>query len=118
MNGWRRPSAAHGRVARRRSPSASARRIAKLQAERLALVGTMAAQVAHEVRNPLGSITLNLDLIRREIEKLAATSRYSPQEGNVLVSDIREEVRRIQTVIEDYLRFARLPKLQRQPWRS
>ena len=88
---------------------------AKLQAERLAMVGTMAAQVAHEVRNPLGSITLNLDLIRREIEKLAATSRYSPQEGNVLVSDIREEVRRIQTVIEDYLRFARLPKLQRQP---
>ena len=55
--------------------------MAKLQAERLATVGTMAAQVAHEVRNPLGSITLNLDLIRKEIDKLAGWSAQSAQEG-------------------------------------
>ena len=89
--------------------------IAKLQAERLAVVGTMAAQVAHEVRNPLGSITLNLDLIQKEIERLADTSRYPPREGHVLVNEMRAEVRRIQHVIEDYLQFARLPKPQRQP---
>lgn len=88
--------------------------VAKLQAERLAVVGTMAAQVAHEVRNPLGSITLNLDLIQKEIEKLADTSRHPPHEGHVLVSEMRAEVRRIQHVIEDYLQFARLPKPQRQ----
>jgi signal transduction histidine kinase len=88
---------------------------AKLQAERLAMVGTIAAQVAHEVRNPLGSITLNLDLIIKEIEKLAGTSRHPAQEGLTLVNEMREEVRRIQRVIEDYLRFARLPKLQCKP---
>jgi signal transduction histidine kinase len=87
---------------------------AKLQAERLATAGTMAAQVAHEVRNPLGSITLNLDLIQKEIDKLAGPSPCSPEEGRVLVRDIRAEIHRIQRVIEDYLQFARLPKMQRQ----
>jgi signal transduction histidine kinase len=90
---------------------------AKLQAERLAAVGTMAAQVAHEVRNPLGSITLNLDLIRKEIDQMAGTSAHSPTEGHVLVTEMRAEVHRIQHVIEDYLQFARLPKAQRRPFR-
>jgi signal transduction histidine kinase len=88
---------------------------AKVQAERLAVVGTMAAQVAHEVRNPLGSITLNLDLISKEIALLAGGNGHLPEEGSLLVKDMRAEVRRIQRVIEDYLQFARLPKVQRQP---
>jgi len=88
---------------------------AKIQAERLAMVGTMAAQVAHEIRNPLGSITFNLDLIRREIELLSGASGHSPDEARTLVNEMRAEVRRIQRVIEDYLQFARLPKLQKQP---
>ncbi|HUA67185.1 MAG TPA: ATP-binding protein, partial [Candidatus Saccharimonadales bacterium] len=89
--------------------------IAKIQAERLAVVGTMAAQVAHEIRNPLGSITFNLDLIRREIDKLAQAGDGSPTEGRTLANEMREEVHRIQRVIEEYLQFARLPKLQKQP---
>jgi len=89
--------------------------IAKLQAERLAMVGTMAAEVAHEVRNPLGSITLNLDLIQKEVDQLAEGRGHLPDESRVLVDEIREEVRRIQRVIEDYLQFARLPKPRRQP---
>jgi signal transduction histidine kinase len=89
--------------------------LAKLQAERLAIVGTMAAEVAHEVRNPLASITLNLDLIQKEINTLAAGGEHSTSEGNLLVGEMREEVLRIQRVIEDYLQFARLPKPRTQP---
>jgi signal transduction histidine kinase len=87
---------------------------ARLQADRLAMVGTIAAQVAHEVRNPLGSITLNLDLIAKEIAKLRTADSDSANEANTLVHEMREEVHRIQRVIEDYLRFARLPKLRSQ----
>ncbi len=85
-----------------------------LQSERLAVIGQMSAQVAHEIRNPLGSITLNLDLVRKEIDTLGASSRHSPREGRELVDILRGEARRIQRVIEDYLRFARLRKPQRQ----
>jgi len=81
----------------------------------LAMVGTMAAQVAHEIRNPLGSITFNLDLIGREINKLAQAGGASADEGRTLANEMREEVHRIQRVIEEYLQFARLPKLQKQP---
>jgi signal transduction histidine kinase len=88
---------------------------AKLQAERLAVVGTMAAEVAHEVRNPLASITLNLDLVQKEIDKLAEGKESSTREGCMLVGEMREEILRIQRVIEDYLQFARLPKPQRRP---
>ena len=87
---------------------------AKMQAERLAMVGTIAAQVAHEVRNPLGSITLNLDLICKEINLLANGKGHLPDEGRTLIGEMRAEVHRIQRVIEDYLQFARLPKLNRQ----
>jgi signal transduction histidine kinase len=82
----------------------------KIQSERMATVGMMAAQVAHEVRNPLGAIALNLDLIQKEISALAKTSSHPPEEGGVLVSEMRGEVQRIQYVLEDYLQFARLPK--------
>lgn len=89
--------------------------IAKVQSERLAAVGTMAAEVAHEVRNPLGSIILNLDLLYKEINKFAEKCGHSPAEGHLLVDEMRAEVRRIQNVIEGYLRLARLPKPQRRP---
>jgi signal transduction histidine kinase len=88
--------------------------MARLQSERLATVGTMAAQVAHEVRNPLGSMTLNLDLVQKEINKLAGASAHPAEEGLALVEDMRAEINRIQRVIKDYLQFARLPKLQRR----
>lgn len=89
--------------------------LAKLQAERLAVVGTMAAEVAHEVRNPLSSITLNLDLVLKEIKKLAGDNERLSHEGRELVGEMHEEIFRIQRVIEDYLQFARLPKPQRRP---
>jgi signal transduction histidine kinase len=89
--------------------------VAKIQAERLAMVGTMAAQVAHEIRNPLGSITLNLDLIQKEISKLAKSNGTSAEESRSLVSEMREEIQRIQRVLEEYLQFARLPKPKLMP---
>ena len=39
-----------------------------IQNERLAIIGKMSAQVAHEIRNPLSALTLNVDLLEDEIQ--------------------------------------------------
>src|SRR5262245_18321686 len=86
---------------------------AKLQAERLGVVGSMAAQVAHEIRNPLGSISLNLDLIGEELHAFANSSGSSTAECDVLLREMRSQVFRIRQVLQEYLRFARMPKSER-----
>jgi signal transduction histidine kinase len=85
----------------------------KLQGERLAVVGSMAAQVAHEVRNPLGSISLNLDLVERELNVFANSNGSSATECRVLLHEMRSQVSRIRQVMQEYLRFARMPKSER-----
>ncbi len=86
---------------------------AKLQGERLAVVGSMAAQVAHEIRNPLGSISLNLDLVERELNVFANSNGSSATECRVLLHEMRSQVSRIRQVMQEYLRFARMPKSER-----
>jgi signal transduction histidine kinase len=86
---------------------------AKLQGERLAVVGSMAAQVAHEIRNPLGSISLNLDLIGEELEALVNSNVRSADECRTLLREMRSQVLRIRQVLQEYLRFARMPKSER-----
>ncbi len=87
---------------------------AKLQAERLAVIGAMSARLAHEIRNPLSSITLNIELVRDEIEALTRERPESAKESRELLRAIESELRRIQRVMEDYLKFGRLPKLQHE----
>src|ERR1043166_4501209 len=86
---------------------------AKLQAERLGVVGSMAAQVAHEIRNPLGSISLNLDLIGEEVYALAKSNSRSPDECRLLLREMRSQVLRISQVLQEYLQFARMPRSER-----
>ena len=86
---------------------------AKIQAERLAVVGSMAAQVAHEIRNPLGSISLNLDLIGEELNAAANSQIRSFEECSVLLREMRSQVVRIHQVLQEYLQFGRMPKSER-----
>jgi signal transduction histidine kinase len=80
-----------------------------IRSERLATVGRMAAQITHEVRNPLSSIGLYAELLGDEIADRG-------DEPKRLVSSIISEVDRLTEITETYLRFARLPrpKLERE----
>ena len=78
-----------------------------VQAERLATIGKMAAHITHEVRNPLSSISLNLELLE---EELAAAQPDS--ESRELLVAIRAEVERLSRIAEGYLSAVREPQLQ------
>ncbi len=77
-----------------------------LQSERLATVGRMAAQVAHEIRNPLSSIGLNIELLADEIQNY---QWKKSEEATGLIQIILSEIERLNNVIHDYLQFARMP---------
>ncbi|HEX7481201.1 MAG TPA: ATP-binding protein [Polyangiales bacterium] len=79
-----------------------------LQTERLAAIGRMAAHVSHEVRNPLSSIGLNVELLE---EELAGANR----ETKDLLGAIHREIERLRAVTEEYLRVARLPNPRLEP---
>jgi two-component system, NtrC family, sensor kinase len=80
----------------------------QLQSERLAAIGRMAAHVTHEVRNPLSSIGLNVELLEEELEDAGAETKD-------LLRAIHREIEHLTAITEEYLRVARMPNPQLEP---
>lgn len=73
-----------------------------LRAERLAAVGTLATGFAHEVRNPLNSASLQLEVLRRRLGRQERTDQYLP-----IVDTVQGELHRLGRLVTDFLAFAR-----------
>ena len=88
-----------------------------IRSERLAAIGKIAAQITHEVRNPLSSIGLNAEQLDEELAGLAAPAAT---EARQLARAIVKEVDRLTEITEAYLRFARMPqpRLEREELRA
>lgn len=82
-----------------------------LRAERLAAVGTLAAGLAHEVRNPLNSAALQLQVLRRRLSK----GDTRPESLDPVAALVEEEIRRLERLADDFLAFARPRALELQP---
>lgn len=82
-----------------------------LRAERLAAVGTMAAGLAHEVRNPLNSAALQLQVLRRRLARGDST----PASLDGVAALVEDEIRRLERLVSDFLSFARPRPLDLQP---
>jgi signal transduction histidine kinase len=81
------------------------------QAEKGAVVGRLAAAIAHEIRNPLNYINLTLDHLRSSFAPIDPNKR----ETFVRLTDqLKTEVARINRHISDFLKYSRPSKLELQ----
>ncbi|MCG6534526.1 MAG: ATP-binding protein, partial [Syntrophales bacterium LBB04] len=79
------------------------------KAERLSALGQLAAGVAHEIRNPLNSISMASQRLKREF---IPTDDAKCQEFQLLSGIIRDEIRRLNGIIEEFLSFSKSRRLE------
>lgn len=103
------------RSLREREAQLKEKQEALLRAEQLAAVGRISAQIAHEVRNPLSSIGLNVDLLNEALSKGQFSSEEDAKEAAQLLAAVTREVDRLTDVTEQYLAMAKPHKPALQP---
>ena len=75
-------------------------------------IAQLAGGLAHEIRNPLSTMRMNLDLLAEEFENPeTARDRRIVQK----IERVRKESHRLQMILEDFLRFARVQELRTTP---
>jgi len=79
--------------------------------ERCALLGEIAAKMAHDIRNPLNAIFLHADVVEEELRRPTHDSQAQIAASMV---DIRAEVTHLYDLIQDYLALARLAVVHRE----
>jgi signal transduction histidine kinase len=77
-----------------------------LQAEKMAMVGRLAAGMAHSIRNPFTSVKMRLFSLNRNLD-LTETQKDD-------FDVITEEIRHIDLIVQNFLEFSRPPKLKMQ----
>ena len=75
------------------------------EAERLAYVGTLASGLAHEIRSPLNSLNLNMQMLEEEL----AGGKPSADRGGSrrLLQITQTEISRLERLVSDFLSYAR-----------
>ncbi|MCK4799227.1 MAG: PAS domain-containing protein [Spirochaetes bacterium] len=70
------------------------------QAESLAALTTISAGIAHEIKNPLGAISIHIQLLEQELDKykqgFSKDFKYS-------IEVIKEEIERLNNIVVDFL---------------
>jgi two-component system sensor histidine kinase PilS (NtrC family) len=82
------------------------------RSERLAAVGEMAARMAHEIRNPLASISGSVQILQSRPDVVAADPEHEHLMGIVV-----REVDRLNGLISDFLRYSRPAPIKPEPVR-
>ena len=75
--------------------------------QRLTAMRNLASAVAHEIINPLNAIKLIVDLIKKKNKSIEGTEIYDQH-----LNTVQNEIHRISSIVDQYLRFARPPEMK------
>src|SRR6266480_344665 len=82
-----------------------------IQAERLAEIGSFTGGLAHEIKNPLSTIQLNLQLLQEDL--VPDNPAYSRLVSRL--ATVHRETSRLREILDDFLRYAGRIELDRKP---
>ncbi len=101
-------SLARIRVIRQRHVNRLRARVAR--AEQLAEVGTLTGGLAHEIKNPLSTVLLNLQLLQEEL------GPSDPGQSRIInrLATVSREATRLRDILDDFLKYAGKIELRRE----
>jgi len=81
-------------------------------ADQYTQIATLVGSLAHEIKNPLSTIRLNIDLLAEDLEH-----PQTPRERRAAakMEAVQRECQRLQQLLDDFLRFAKVQSLELQP---
>ena len=84
-----------------------------LRAQKAAAWGEVAQRIAHEIKNPLTPIALSAERIHLWLERQHQSRNGSPELSHVIqesCSLIRQEVKNLKRLVDEFSQFSRFPK--------
>lgn len=89
---------------------------------REAFLSRLAGGLAHEIKNPLSTMAINLALLQEDWERVASvrnpgSPEHSPREERSLkrIRTLQREVRRLEHIVDEFLHYARGGEVNRRP---
>ncbi len=81
---------------------------ALIRSEKIAAVGQIAAGVTHEIKNPLSSLSINAQMLIRDLSDKLEEDSSVHESANLM----RFEINRINNILEEFVKFAKFPEPQ------
>src|SRR6056300_1536233 len=77
----------------------------------------LVSELAHEIRNPLSSIRLNMELLAEDVDGIAAegAGNQSTRRARAKIDLVRHECDRLQKLLDDFLDFSRQEGIAPEP---
>lgn len=83
------------------------------RSEHLAAIGQMTAGLAHEVKNPLGTIQMAADVVQEEVREISITDKENLSRFSMVheaLEDIQDETKRLNNLVNKFLQVSKNKK--------